>query len=304
MKIHLQELSATLASPAIVRIADLSYPRLGSGKVREIFDAGDALLIVATDRISAFDVILQPGIPGKGAILTQISLHWFRETRELIPNHMLPDQEQRLLEIFPDNPELRLRSMVVRKLRPLTVECVVRGYLAGSGWESYRETGTICGHTPPDDLREADRLPSPIFTPTTKAKEGHDLPITEEECAQELGRERFDEVRTASLRLYARGHERAEKAGLILADTKFEFGTDEAGKLYLIDEVLTPDSSRYWPADRYEPGRPQPSFDKQYVRDFLNQTGWNKQPPAPALPDEVVRGTQERYMEAARNLLG
>lgn len=272
--------------------------------MREIFDLGDALLIVATDRISAFDVILEPGIPGKGAILTQLSLFWFLETAEVIANHILPAQEDRLAEIFPGRPELRLRSMVVQKLQPLSVECVVRGYLAGSGWESYRDTGSTCGHALPTGLREADRLPEPIFTPTTKEQEGHDIPITESECARILGRKRFDEVKAASLRLYHQGHDRAAQAGMILADTKFEFGTDGSGNLFLIDEVLTPDSSRYWPADQYAPGKSQPSFDKQYVRDFLIQSGWDKQSPPPVLPEEVIRGTQQRYLEAAVNLLG
>ncbi len=295
--------SAVLDAPAVTRIDGLSHPRVGSGKVREIFDLGDALLLMATDRVSAFDVVLEPGVPGKGAILTQISLRWFHETEDLIPNHILPDQEARLREVFPDDPGMRLRGMVVRKLRPLTVECVVRGYLAGSGWESYRKTGEICGHRPPPGLREAERLPQPIFTPTTKATEGHDMPITEEACARELGGELFEQVRAASLRLYERGHERAAAAGMILADTKFEFGSDDAGNLFLIDEILTPDSSRYWPADQYEPGKSPPGFDKQFVRDYLASSFWDRNPPAPVLPPEVIRGTQERYLEAARNLL-
>ncbi len=299
-----ENLAAAMASPALTRVEGIPFPRVGSGKVRELFDLGDALLLIATDRISAFDVILEPGIPAKGAILTGLSRHWFRETADLVPNHVLPDQEERLQALFPDRPDLQLRGMVVRKLRPLAVECVVRGYLAGSGWASYRKSGSVCGHVLPAGLRQADRLSEPLFTPTTKASEGHDLPITEEACARELGQELFDAVRTASLRLYERGHDRAGRAGMILADTKFEFGTDGTGKLFLIDEVLTPDSSRYWPADRYSPGISPPSFDKQYVRDFLDRSDWNKQPPAPVLPEEVVRGTQERYFEAYRKLLG
>ena len=296
-------LTTVLQPPAVTFFDDIALPRVARGKVREIFDLGDALLMMATDRISAFDVVLEPGIPGKGAILTQLSLFWFRETEDLCPHHLLPDQEKRLEDLFPDDRGLRLRAMVVRKLRPLPVECVVRGYLAGGGWESYRKDGRVCGHTLPEGLRESERLPEPLFTPTTKAHEGHDLPITEEQCAEILGRERFQWVKDASLRLYRRGRERAAAAGMILADTKFEFGEDEDGRLLLIDEVLTPDSSRFWPAEQYAPGRSQPSFDKQYVRDFLSRSGWNKQPPAPVLPDDVVRGTQQRYLDAARALL-
>lgn len=304
MTIQAENLAAALSEPAVTRVEHLAYPRVGSGKVRELYDLGDALLIVATDRISAFDVVLEPGIPGKGAVLTQISAYWFEATADLLPNHLLPGQDEALRRHLPDRPELRVRSMVVRKLRPLPVECVVRGYLAGSGWASYRETGEVCGHPLPAGLREAERLPEPLFTPTTKATEGHDLPITEKECAEILGAERFREVKDASLELYRFGHERAARAGMILADTKFEFGLDDGGRLYLIDEVLTPDSSRYWPAEQYAPRKTQPSFDKQYVRDYLNRTGWNKQPPAPALPEDVVRGTRQRYFEAAKNLLG
>ncbi len=294
---------AVLQPPAVTHFDDIGFRRVGRGKVREIFDLGEALLLMATDRISAFDVVLEPGIPGKGAILTQMSLFWFRETADLMPHHLLPDQEARLAELFPDDPGWQLRAMVVRKLRPLPVECVVRGYLAGSGWESYRRDGRVCGHSLPGGLRESDRLAEPLFTPTTKAHQGHDLPITEKECAEILGPERFRAVRDASLRLYQRGHELAATAGMILADTKFEFGEDEDGRIFLIDEVLTPDSSRYWPADQYAPGRSQPSFDKQYVRDFLSGSAWNKKPPAPVLPDDVVRGTQQRYLDAARRLL-
>ncbi len=296
-------LTAVLQPPAVTCFDDIAFPRVARGKVREIFDLGESLLMMATDRISAFDVVLEPGIPGKGAILTQLSLFWFRETEDLVAHHLLPEQQKRLEELFPDDRGLRLRGMVVRKLRPLPVECVVRGYLAGGGWESYLKDGRVCGHVLPEGLRESERLPEPLFTPTTKAHEGHDLPITEEQCAKTLGRERFLAVKDASLRLYLRGRERAAAAGMILADTKFEFGEDEDGGLFLIDEVLTPDSSRFWPADQYAPGQSQPSFDKQYVRDFLSRSGWNKRPPAPVLPDDVVRGTQQRYLDAARKLL-
>lgn len=269
-----------------------------------MFDLGDDLLIVASDRLSAFDVILPTGVPGKGIILTQMSLYWFHETREIVPNHLLPDQEKILRKDLNLSADLQLRSMAVRRLRPLPVECVVRGYLAGSGWSSYLKNGEICGHRLPGGFKEADRLPEPLFTPTTKAAQGHDEPISEKECARILGRELFDEVRRVSLELYALGHERSRAAGMILADTKFEFGLDETDRLYLIDEVLTPDSSRYWPADEYRPGRSQPSFDKQYVRDFLEGCDWGKTPPAPPLPPEVVEGTRQRYLQAFRNLVG
>lgn len=295
---------SALPREAIRTIGELPFPRLGSGKVREIFDLGENLLIVATDRLSAFDVILPTGVPGKGAILTQMSLYWFNETREIIGNHLLVDQEKVLAEDLQLSTDLQLRSMAVRRLRPLPVECVVRGYLAGSGWNSYRSSGEICGHQLPGGFKESERLPEPLFTPTTKATEGHDEPINEEQCARILGRELFDEVRRISLELYALGHERSRAAGMILADTKFEFGLDDQNRLYLIDEVLTPDSSRYWPAEAYRPGGPQPSFDKQYVRDFLLDCAWDKSPPGPILPPEVVEGTRERYLQAFKNLAG
>lgn len=294
---------SALPDTAVTDIQGVSYPRVGSGKVREIFDLGESLLMVASDRLSAFDVILPDGIPGKGIILTQMSLYWFEATRGIIENHLLPDQSRLLAEELKLSRDLQLRSMVVRKLRPLPVECVVRGYLAGSGWSAYRDTGEICGHRLPPQLGDGAQLPEPIFTPSTKATEGHDEPISEGQCAEILGHELFERVRDASLRLYNLGHDRSFASGMILADTKFEFGLDENGKLYLIDEVLTPDSSRFWPASGYLAGGPQPSFDKQYVRDFLLHSDWNKQPPAPSLPDDVVAGTRERYLRALRNLV-
>jgi phosphoribosylaminoimidazole-succinocarboxamide synthase len=298
----IDEITHALPAKAVTEVRGLSHPHLASGKVREIFDLGDALLLVATDRLSAFDVILPDGIPGKGILLTQISHYWFDATRALVPNHLLPDQERRMAEELKLSPDLQLRSMVVRKLRPLPVECVVRGYLAGSGWSSYRDTGEVCGHRLGVDLSESAMLPEPIFTPTTKATEGHDEPISERQCAEILGEDLFQQVREVSIGLYRFGHDRSREAGMILADTKFEFGLDPLGKLYLIDEVLTPDSSRYWPVEGYMAGGPQPSFDKQYVRDFLLRSKWNRQPPAPTLPADVIAGTQERYLQAFRNL--
>ncbi len=300
---NFQQIVSALPKEAVQTVGGLSFPKVGSGKVREIFDLGESLLMVATDRLSAFDVILPTGIPGKGIILTQMSRFWFKETEAIVPNHLLPDQERVLEKDLQLTTDLRLRSMAVRKLRPLPVECVVRGYLAGSGWSSYQKTGEIRGHRLPSGLKESGQLPEPIFTPSTKATEGHDEPISEAECASILGGQLFERVREASLRLYALGREKSQKAGMILADTKFEFGLDEEGKLFLIDEVLTPDSSRFWPADEYRPGKSQPSFDKQYVRDFLLGCAWDQKPPAPSLPQEVMEGTRQRYLEAFRKLV-
>ncbi len=298
------EIAAALPSQAVTSI-DLPFPRVASGKVREIFDLGDALLLVATDRLSAFDVILPDGIPGKGAILTQMSNWWFAQTRHLIPNHLLPDQRNLLADTYKLSPDLQLRSMVVRKLKPLTIECVARGYLIGSGWSSYQKTGSVCGIRLPEGLRQADRLPQPIFTPTTKAPKGqHDEPIDDAEGAARIGGALYEKVKATSLALYQFGHDRARQAGMILADTKFEFGTDDQGNLFLIDEVLTPDSSRYWPADSYAPGMSPPSYDKQFVRDHLLAIRWDQKPPAPPLPGDVIARTQEKYLAALRNLLG
>lgn len=257
------EIAAALPQNAVTSIEGLPFPRLASGKVREIFDLGDALLLVATDRLSAFDVILPEGIPGKGAILTQMSLWWFAQTESVIRNHLLPDQAGEFAHRGITSRDLQLRSMIVRKLRPLTIECVARGYLIGSGWTSYQKTGQVCGIPLPSGLRQADRLPEPIFTPTTKAPKGeHDTPINDAEGAAAIGAALYEKVKATSLALYRLGHDRARAAGMILADTKFEFGTDERGELFLIDEVLTPDSSRYWPADSYAPGMSPPSYDK------------------------------------------
>jgi phosphoribosylaminoimidazole-succinocarboxamide synthase len=308
------EISAALPSAAVTQSAEINaqlsalstQPKhLASGKVREIYDLGDALLLTATDRLSAFDVILPDGIPGKGAILTQMSNWWFAQTGGLIQNHLLPDQAGEFARRGITSRELQLRSMIVRKLRPLTIECVARGYLIGSGWNSYQKTGEVCGNRLPAGLRQADKLPAPIFTPTTKAPKGqHDEPINDEQGAAIIGAGLYAQVKALSLQLYAFGHDRARQAGMILADTKFEFGTDAAGRLWLIDEVLTPDSSRYWPAADYRPDCSPPSYDKQFVRDHLLAIKWNQQPPGPHLPADVISRTREKYLAALKNLLG
>jgi len=271
--------------------------------VRELFDAGDALVMIATDRLSAFDVILPDGIPGKGVLLTQIALHWFERTASLVPNHILPGQESRM-EALGIPSELRPRSMVVRKLKPLTIECVVRGYLAGSGWSSYQKTGSICGHALPPGLRQAERLPQPLFTPTTKAEVGaHDEPINDAQGEATVGAELYAKVRDISIKVFEFARDAADRAGIILADTKFEFGTDESGNVFLIDEALTPDSSRYWPKAEYVVGSSPPSYDKQFVRDHLLAIKWDQKPPAPRLPANVIEGTRERYLTACKDLL-
>jgi len=297
-------IAAALPKSAVTTIDGLAFPHLASGKVREIYDLGDALLLTATDRLSAFDVILPDGIPGKGAILTQISNWWFAQSSGLIQNHLLPDQVGEFARRGITNPDLQLRSMIVRKLKPLAIECVTRGYLIGSGWSSYQKTGAVCGIQLPAGLRQADRLAAPIFTPTTKAPKGqHDEPINDAQAAAIIGAALYEKVKTTSLALYQFGHDRAKQAGMILADTKFEFGTDASGALFLIDEVLTPDSSRYWPAAEYRPDCSPPSYDKQFVRDHLIALQWDQQPPAPRLPAEVIARTQEKYLAALRTLL-
>ena len=299
------EISAALPKTAVTSIDGLPFPKIASGKVREIYDLGDALLLVATDRLSAFDVILPDGIPGKGAILTQMSNWWFAQTSGLIQNHLLPDQAGEFARRGIKGRDLQLRSMVVRKLKPLTIECVARGYLIGSGWSSYQKTGEVCGIRLPAGLRQADKLAAPIFTPTTKAPKGqHDEPINDAQGAATIGAALYEKVKSLSLQLYQFGHDRAKQAGMILADTKFEFGIDAAGNLFLIDEVLTPDSSRYWPAAEYRPDCSPPSYDKQFVRDHLLAIKWNQSPPAPRLPADVITRTQEKYLAALKNLLG
>jgi len=263
---------------------------IASGKVREIYALGEDTLALATsDRISTFDVVLPTPIPDKGRVLTGLSAFWFARTREIVPNHFL--------ELRSDG-----RTIVCRKLDMLPIECVVRGYLAGSGWSDYRRTGAVCGHRLPAGLEESARLPEPIFTPATKAKEGHDLNIDEAAAASLCGPERYHAARRASLELYGFASAYAEARGIILADTKFELGVDDEGTVVLGDEALTPDSSRFWPADEYEPGRPQPSFDKQFVRDWCETTAWDKTAPGPELPDHVVAGPRARYIEAFERL--
>lgn len=278
--------------------------KLKSGKVREVFDLGDRLLFVATDRISAFDCIMPNGIPRKGEVLTQISHFWFDRTESWLPNHRLARAGDPLpAELRPFEAQLKGRSMIVCKAAPLPIECVVRGYLAGSGWKEYRSHGTVCGIRLPAGLRESDALPEPIFTPATKAETGHDENIPFEKAAELTGADLAAQARDLSLKLYSFARDYARTRGIIIADTKFEFGVFE-GRLVLIDEVLTPDSSRFWPADQYGPGRSQPSYDKQYVRDYLETLTWSKTPPAPALPPEVVARTQAKYLEAFERLTG
>ncbi len=274
------------------------------GKVRDIYEVGDELLIVATDRISAFDYILATGIPHKGEVLTQLSLFWFDFFKDMVPTHVITADVDTYPAPLPEfSDQLRGRSMLVSRAKMLDVECVARGYLSGSGWKDYQKTGAICGIPLPAGLRQSDQLPEPIFTPATKATSGHDLNISFEEVVKMLGEEVATKIRDLTLGIYKRAAEYARERGIIIADTKFEFGFID-GELVLADEVLTPDSSRFWPADSYQPGGPQLSYDKQYVRDYLESIHWNKQPPAPALPPEVARNTSEKYLEAYRVLSG
>jgi phosphoribosylaminoimidazole-succinocarboxamide synthase len=279
-------------------------PKLKSGKVREIFDLGEHLLFVASDRISAFDCIMPNGIPRKGEVLTQISYFWFAQTESFQPNHLVSHANDPLPpQLQPFAEKVGRRSMIVKKAKPLAIECVVRGYLAGSGWKEYRERQTVCGIKLPPGLKESSELPEPIFTPATKAETGHDENISFDEAARIVGSAIAEEARAASLKIYKFARDYARRRGIIIADTKFEFGIFD-GKLILIDEVLTPDSSRFWPADLYAPGKGQPSFDKQFVRDYLETLAWDKSPPAPMLPDEVVAKTTAKYLEAYEKLTG
>jgi phosphoribosylaminoimidazole-succinocarboxamide synthase len=279
-------------------VTALDLPLIARGKVRELYDLGDALLMVASDRISTYDVVHPTPIPGKGQVLTGLSAFWFDRTADLVPNHVISYTD--------DVPEaVRGRGVKVRKLRMLPVECVVRGYITGSGWKDYQATGAVSGIALPAGLQESQQLPEPIFTPSTKAEEGHDEAIDLEGAVAAVGdRGLVEAARDASLALYRAAADHARSRGVILADTKFEFGVDDAGTLVLADEVLTPDSSRYWPADTYAPGRGQPSFDKQYVRDWAASSGWDKAPPAPAIPEDIVAGTRERYVEAYERITG
>ena len=286
--------------------------RYSQGKVRDIYSFTDdpsALLVVATDRISAFDYVLGSGIPDKGRVLTQLSAFWFGVTSDIVPNHMRSTRpEEYPAGAKPYGPALQGRSMLVKKAEPFPIECVARGYLSGSGWKEYQESGSVCGIKLPADMRESDRLPEPIFTPATKATTGHDVNISEDDAGLLVGRETVERLRQLTLRLYSRGAAHAEHRGIIVADTKFEFGRlmdgPQKGEIILIDEVLTPDSSRFWPRDLYRPGGPQQSFDKQFVRDYLESIRWNKQPPVPSLPTDVVQKTREKYIQAFQLLSG
>jgi phosphoribosylaminoimidazole-succinocarboxamide synthase len=275
--------------------------KLRSGKVREVFDLGETLLFVVTDRISAFDVILPDPIPHKGAVLNQISAFWFNRFDKIKNHFVTADFQEFPKQLQPFREQLAGRSMIVRKTKPLAVECVVRGYLAGSGWKEYQESQSVCGIELPAGLRLASQLPEPIFTPSTKAEEGHDENIDMERCAQILGNEIANRVKTLSLEIYSRGREHAAQKGIIVADTKFEFGMVDRD-LLLIDECLTPDSSRFWPKDEYAVGQSPPSFDKQFVRDYLETLDWDKTPPAPRLPKDVIEKTSAKYLEAFRRL--
>ncbi|HTB85619.1 MAG TPA: phosphoribosylaminoimidazolesuccinocarboxamide synthase [Candidatus Sulfotelmatobacter sp.] len=278
--------------------------KVRSGKVREVFDLGDSFLLVASDRISAFDVIMPNGIPHKGAVLTQVSHFWFEKFSSLVPNHLLAKANDPLpknLQPFAD--KLAKRSMIVKKAKPLAIECIVRGYLSGSGLKEYKKSQTVCGIKLPAGLVDSSELPEPIFTPSTKAEQGHDENINFEQACGIVGKDLATQARDLSLMIYKAGRDYARQRGIIIADTKFEFGLFE-GKLILIDEVLTPDSSRFWPADQYAPGKGQPSFDKQFVRDYLETLTWDKTPPGPKLPDEVVAKTSAKYLEAYERLTG
>jgi phosphoribosylaminoimidazole-succinocarboxamide synthase len=276
----------------------------GRGKVRDIYDLGDHFLIVATDRLSAFDVVLPTPIPDKGKVLTQMSAFWFDRFKDVVPNHVVSTDVSK----YPQNlhqfrDQLEGRSMLVKKAKVFPVECVARGFLTGSGLKDYNKTASVCGIKLPPGLRDSDRLPEPIFTPATKAETGHDENISEEQAAKIIGQDNVGRLKELTLQLYSRGVEYAKTRGIIVCDTKFEFGLID-GKISIVDEMLTPDSSRFWPADQYSPGKPQPSFDKQFVRDYLEKIGWNKQPPAPELPDDIVKATSAKYVEALRLLTG
>jgi phosphoribosylaminoimidazole-succinocarboxamide synthase len=291
--------------PALLSTNLGAIPLLGRGKVRDLYAVGDALLMVATDRISAFDHVLGSGIPGKGKILTQISLFWFDLLRDVVPNHLLATELRDYpAELHPYADQLEGRSMLVKRAKMFPIECVARGYLAGSGWKEYQQSRTVCGIALPEGLLDGSRLPEPVFTPATKSQDGeHDINISFDEAAKAIGHEDAAELRRLTLAIFQKAGAHAESKGLILADTKFEFGRTEDGIL-LADEVLTPDSSRFWEASAWQPGGAQPSFDKQFVRDYLESIQWNKQAPAPSLPDAVVERTQAKYLEAYRRLTG
>jgi phosphoribosylaminoimidazole-succinocarboxamide synthase len=282
----------------------LSHLHEASGKVRELYGFGDRLLLVASDRISAFDVVLPTPIPDKGRVLTGLSRFWFERTRGLVRNHMLSVNVADFPEEAQGTPDLAGRTMLAKRLQMLPIECVVRGYLVGSGWKDYRATGSVCGHALPSGLREADKLPEPLFTPSTKATEGHDANIDRAAGIALVGEERFDEIERLSIEVYRTAADYALERGIIIADTKFEFGVDDQDRIVIGDEVLTPDSSRFWPVDEYAPGGSPPSYDKQYVRDWLETLDWDKTPPGPEIPADVVVGTRARYVEAYERLTG
>jgi phosphoribosylaminoimidazole-succinocarboxamide synthase len=293
-----------LTCTPVLRLDLPGIPKVRSGKVREVFDLGDRFLLVASDRLSAFDVILPNGIPRKGEVLTQLSHFWFAKFADLVPNHLLAGADDPLPEsLQPHAALLARRSMLVKKAKPLAIECIVRGYLSGSGWKEYKKSQTVCGIALPAGLTESAELPEPIFTPSTKAEAGHDENIPFAEAAKIAGVELATQARDLSLKIYRAGRDYARERGIIIADTKFEFGMFE-GNLILIDEVLTPDSSRFWPADQYAAGRSQPSFDKQFVRDYLETLTWDKTPPGPELPPEVIEKTSAKYLEAYARLTG
>jgi phosphoribosylaminoimidazole-succinocarboxamide synthase len=289
---------------AIIK-TDLTGVKLhGRGKVRDIYDLGEHFLIVATDRLSAFDVVLPTPIPNKGKVLTQMSAFWFDRFKDVVPNHVVAtDVGDYPKNLYPFRDQLEGRSMLVKKARVFPVECVARGFLTGSGLKDYVKTSSVCGISLPPGLRDSDRLPEPIFTPATKAETGHDENISEEQAAKIIGQDVVRRLKELTLTMYGRGVEYALTRGIIVCDTKFEFGLID-GKITIVDEMLTPDSSRFWPADQYSPGKPQPSFDKQFVRDYLEKIGWNKQPPAPELPNDIVNATSGKYVEALRLLTG
>ena len=286
-------------------ILETKYPDLKfikKGKVRDIYELDGKLLIVATDRLSAFDVVFSQGIHEKGKVLTQISKYWFTKFSDIIPNHLISTEVSEFPALTKYSKELENRIMVVKNVKPVMVECIVRGYLSGSGWTEYQKSGSICGIKLPDGLVESDKLPEPIFTPTSKAEVGvHDENITFEDVVKMIGEKLANELRQKAVAVYEKASQIAEKKGLIIADTKFEFGMDK-DKLILIDEILTPDSSRFWPKDQYKPGGAQPSFDKQFVRDYLIEKKWNKKPPAPDLPEDIIRKTSEKYLEALKKI--
>ncbi len=293
-------------SPVLTQTAFETFKPTKQGKVRDLYDLGDSLLIVATDRLSAFDVILPDGIPNKGKVLTQISAFWFEKLAHIVPNHLTTLNVGKFPEPFRSAPNIFAgRSMLVKKTKPVEVECVVRGYISGSGWNEYKKSKSICGIALPDGLKESDKLSEPVFTPSTKAPMGtHDENISFQQVVDQIGSELANKLRDLTIRLYTEGAAYAATKGIIIADTKFEFGLDENGDVIWIDEALTPDSSRFWPMDEYKPGGAQPSFDKQFVRDYLLSINWNKQPPAPKLPPDIIQTTGRKYEEALKLLCG